>query len=192
MKQIYKSYFQKSKVFLYPLLGIKKGIRFVPAETYITWKHDLIDCENILICAYQISKVTKNQEEVQTKQEFNTFVKQHLETNKFYHSRHHTDDLEIIVFNLDYFKHDMKMFKAGKYSKFSRLTKDIILDFFGDIGTISKYMESYLLPEKYYDVYSDILNVPISLLAETVELCDKPNLDKEDFKKQVLELQLFK
>ena len=53
-------------------------------------------------------------------------------------------------------------------------------------------MESYLFPEKYYDVYSDILNVPISLLAETIELCDKPDLDKEDFKKQVLELQLFK
>ena len=84
------------------------------------------------------------------------------------------------------------MFREGKYSKFSRLTKDIILDFFGDIGTISKYMESYLFPEKYYDVYSDILNVPISLLAETIELCDKPDLDKEDFKKQVLELQLFK
>ena len=192
MKQIYKSYFQKSKVFLYPLLGIKKGIRFVPAETYITWKHDLIDSENVLICAYQISKVTKNEEEVRTKQEFNIFVKQHLETNKFYHSRHDTDDLEIIVFNLDYFKHDIRMFKAGKYSKFSGLTKDIILDFFGDIGTISKYMESYLFPEKYYDVYSDILNVPVSLLIETVELCDKPDLDKEDFKKQVLELQLFK
>ena len=70
--------------------------------------------------------------------------------------------------------------------------KTQILDFFGDIGTISKYMESYLFPEKYYDVYSDILNVPISLLAETIELCDKPDLDKEDFKKQVLELQLFK
>tara|TARA_R100000654_G_C2678435_1_gene126972 strand:+ start:1061 stop:1639 length:579 start_codon:yes stop_codon:yes gene_type:complete len=192
MKQIYKSYFQKSKVFLYPLLGIKKGIRFVPAETYITWNHDLIDSENVLICAYQISKVTKNEEEVRTKQEFNAFVTKYLETNKFYHSRHHTDDLEIIVFNLDYFKHDIKMFRAGKYSKFAGLTKDIILDFFGDIGTISKYMESYLFPEKYYDVYSEILNVPVSLLIETVELCDKPDLDKEDFKKQVLELQLFK
>lgn len=192
MKQIYKSYFQKSKVFLYPLLRIKKGIRFVPAETYITWSHDLIDSKNVLICAYQISKITKNEQEVKTKQEFNTFVKEHLETNEFYHSRHFTDNLDIIVFDLSYFKHDIKMFREGKYSKFSRLTKDIILDFFGDIGTISKYMESYLFPEKYYDVYSDILNVPISLLAETIELCDKPDLDKEDFKKQVLELQLFK
>ena len=196
MKQIYSNYFQKSKVFLYPLLGIKKGIRFVPAETYISWQHDLIDCENILVCAYQINEVTKNEEEIQTKKEFNEFVEKHLETNKFYHSRHTNSLLEIIVFDLNYFKHDMKMFKEGKYSKFSRLTKGIILDFFGDIGTISKYMESYLFPEKYYDVYSDILNVPVSLLAETVELCDKPDLKKEDFKKQLkkqlIELQLFK
>ena len=60
----------------------------------------------------------------------------------------------------------------------------------GGNGYIGKTLTEKL--NKYYDVYSDILNVPISLLAETVELCDKPNLDKEDFKKQVLELQLFK
>ena len=52
--------------------------------------------------------------------------------------------------------------------------------------------ESYLYPKKYYEVYSEILNVPVSTLEEVKELCDKPDLKKEDFKKQVLELQLFK
>ena len=37
MKQIYRNYFQKSKVFLYPLLEIPKGTRFVPASTYVDY-----------------------------------------------------------------------------------------------------------------------------------------------------------
>ena len=191
MKQIYKAYFQKSKVFLYPLLGIVKGIKFVPVETYIKWNHDLIDSTNILICSYAINEISKTDKEIKIKKDFNIFVKKHLETNEFYHSRHNTNDFEIIVFDLSFFKYDLKMFKKGKYSRFSTLTKEIILDFFGDVG-IAKYMESYLYPEDYYETYSDILNVPIDVLKETVELCDKPNLDKEDFKKQVIELELFK
>ena len=38
MKKVYAEYFQKSKVFLYPLLEIKKGVRYVPIETYIAWE----------------------------------------------------------------------------------------------------------------------------------------------------------
>ena len=67
MKQIYKSYFQKSKVFLYPLLGIKKGIRFVPIETYIKWDNSLIDSKNILVCAYAINEIIDNPEDLKRK-----------------------------------------------------------------------------------------------------------------------------
>jgi hypothetical protein len=63
---------------------------------------------------------------------------------------------------------------------------------FFDNGTVAEYMESYLYPEEYYEVYSDLLNVPISTLEEVVELCDKPDLEKEDFKKSLIELELFK
>ena len=34
---IYDKYFQKSKIFLYPLLDIKRGTSVVPQETYIAW-----------------------------------------------------------------------------------------------------------------------------------------------------------
>ena len=37
MDAVYTEYFQKSKVFLYPLLNLKKGLDFVPIETYISW-----------------------------------------------------------------------------------------------------------------------------------------------------------
>ena len=192
MKQIYTQYFQKSKVFLYPLLGIKKGIRFVPIETYIKWENSLISSKDILVCAYAIEQTTNNTEEIERKEAFNVFVKEHLEKNELYHSRHNTDNLELIVFDLSYFKKDLQKFREGKYSEFSLITKRIIMEFFGDTGTISEYMESYLYPEKYYEIYSEILNITISILEEVKELCDKPNLEKEDFKKQVLELELFK
>jgi hypothetical protein len=192
MKQIYKSYFQKSKVFLYPLLGIKKGVRFVPIETYITWNHSLIDSKDILVCAYAIKDSTSNQEELQRKNQFNKFVIQYLEKNELYHSRHHTSELELIVFDLSYFKKDLQKFREGKYSEFSLITKRLIMEFFGNTGTISEYMESYLYPEKYYEIYSEMLNISIETLEDVIELCDKPNLEKEDFKKSILELELFK
>ena len=164
MKQIYKSYFQKSKVFLYPLLGIQKGVRFVPVETYITWNHDLIDSKDVLVCAYAIKDATSDQQELERKKQFNIFVKKHLEKNELYYSRHYTDDLELIVFDLSHFRKDLQKFREGKYSQFSLITKKLIMKFFGDTGTIAEYMESYLYPEKYYEVYSNILNITIEII----------------------------
>ncbi len=36
--KLYKEYFQKSKVFFYPLLNIPKGVHYVPVETYLGWE----------------------------------------------------------------------------------------------------------------------------------------------------------
>ena len=49
---LYKKYFQKSKIFLYPLLDIKRGTSVVPSETYLSW-NDTINSEDMkLICTY--------------------------------------------------------------------------------------------------------------------------------------------
>ena len=184
MKQIYAQYFQKSKVFLYPLLGIKKGIRYVPIQTYTNWDGHYAGRSNLLLCVYTV--------EEESKETFDMFMEKHLEKNEFYHSRVSKNNLEIISFNLDFFKEDIKKFNQGKYSEFCILTKKIILNFFGNIGTISEYMESYLYPEKYYEIYSEMLNVPISTLEEVGELCDRPDLRKEKFFTKMVELELFK
>ena len=64
--------------------------------------------------------------------------------------------------------------------------------FFGKKGTISEYVESYLYPEHYYEIYSELLNIPLNTLKEVRELCDKPNLNKEIFVKEMVEMRLFK
>ena len=55
VKSIYTKYFQKSKVFLYPLLGIKRGVKIIPSETYLAW--DDVKAEDMkLICLYHPNK----------------------------------------------------------------------------------------------------------------------------------------
>jgi hypothetical protein len=185
MKKIYKDYFQKSKVFLYPLLGIKKGIRYVPIETYIEW--DQMNSPYTLYCLY---KHPKKEEE---KKMFDIFLDIHIKNKESFNeyfilSKKYT----LCSFDLFSFKKDYKNFKDGKYSKFSTYAKNIIIEFFGKTGSISEYIESYLYPEYYYEHYSEILNVPVKDLKEVQELCDKPNIEKETFIKELAEIKLFK
>lgn len=187
MKQIYKDYFQKSKVFLYPLLEIKKGIRFVPIQTYISWNDIYTKDMNKLLCLYQINK-----EDDITKKQFEVFSKLHLKEHKLFEAHHILDDLDMFIFDFSIYKKDMEKFKKGLYSQFSNYTKETILDFFGKIGTISEYVESYLYPDYFYDVYAKILNISEEELRDVGQLCDKPDMQKEEFQKELVLLELFK
>jgi hypothetical protein len=187
MKQIYKEYFQKSKVFLYPLLGIKKGIRFVPIQTYISWDNVNLMGDKLL-CLYSIDPHCET-----TQKQFEVFKGLDLVTHPKYEEYHKINkEMHMFIFDFSNLKKDMKSFREGKYSNFSEITKIRILDFFGKIGTITEYVESYLYPEYYYETYADILNIPIETLMEVGELCDRPDLQEEDFQKQMLEIKLFK
>ena len=191
MKKIYTDYFQKSKVFLYPLLGIKKGIRFVPIETYLNWD-GYFKSDTDFFCLYNVPQ-TKEENKM-----FEVFKQLHLKTNEHFiewfpiSNDKNKETLLVCHFKFDMFKRDIKKFKKGKYSQFSEYVKKRLLDFFGDIGTISQYVESYLYPEHYYNIYSDLLNVPVNILEEVGELCDKPNLNKETFTQELVEIKLFK
>ena len=52
MTGAYMQYFQKSKIFLYPLLDIRKGEEFVPVETYIYWDGLYDESDYKYICIY--------------------------------------------------------------------------------------------------------------------------------------------
>ncbi len=64
-----------------------------------------------------------------------------------------------------------------------------ILDYFDKHGGNYVYVYSYLFPEKWYDRYAELLDVPISLLNSVGELCDKPDLEKENLQISVADLQ---
>ena len=181
---IYREYFQKSKVFLYPLLNIKKGIRFVPVETFISWTNHYDSKDMKLITLYDIDSSNKD---------FNKFEADVIYKNRYFENFYQlTDKKNIYIFDISIYKYDLNRFKNGEYSKFSKKTKEIIENFFGDIGTISKYVDSYLFPDEWHEVYAEYFNVPLQLIKDTHELCDKPNLKKENLTIKIPEIQLFK
>ena len=174
MRGVYTEYFQKSKVFLYPLLGIKKGVRFVPVQTYISWGDSYTEYRNKLICLYTLDKDNID--------EFEIFSDVYLESSDHFAAKNRIDMYNFIyVFDLKEFKTDYTKFLKGKYSKFRKKTKDKIMKFFGEHSSTSEYIESYLFPEYYWEDYAEFLAIKETDLQKVGELCSKPDLDKENF-----------
>ena len=172
MKSIYTDYFQKSKVFLYPLLSLRKGITHVPSETFIAWNNVYDALENKFLCLYSVDP-----EEIE---KFKNFEFKFLKSHKLFEAYYQLDEeTHLYVFDFSPFKRDLEVFRKGKYSKFSIKTKDIISNFFGEVGTVSNYIQSYINPEEYHGTYADYLGVKIEAIKDVYELCSKPDLDKE-------------
>jgi len=185
MRNLYSDYFQKSKVFLYPLLKLKKGIEFVPDYTYVAWENLYEESNFKFLCLYSVNK--KNVE-------FEIFSKKYLKNHSLLESYVYMgNDIYIYIFNFYKFKYDFLCFNKGEYSKFSKESKTTILNFFGDKGDISQYIKSFLNPEDYHDQYADALGVSLELIKNVWELCSLPDKEKETiFLRIPEELKFFK
>ena len=181
--KIYKDYFQKSKIFLYPLLEIQKGVKYVPINTYMAWEGQYSFEDSKLMCLYQ-QKSTKA---------FAKFEEFQLLNHKYLDDYRELDkDLHLYVFDLVNYKKDIQNVIKGSYSKMRKKTKTQILDFFGDIAPISEYIESYIYPEYYHEDYANELNVNLEDIERVWELCSKPDLEKENLKIKIKELNIIK
>ena len=181
--KIYKDYFQKSKIFLYPLLEIQKGVKYVPINTYMAWEGQYSFEDSKLMCLYQ-QKFTKA---------FAKFEEFQLLNHKYLDDYRELDkDLHLYVFDLVNYKKDIQNVIKGSYSKMRKKTKTQILDFFGDIAPISEYIESYIYPEYYHEDYANELNVNLEDIERVWELCSKPDLEKENLKIKIKELNIIK
>lgn len=181
--KLFNTYFQKSKVFLYPLLGIAKGIRFVPEQTYMAWKDHYHISDMKLICVYK-NKLTKG---------YLKFEETKLFKNKYFFDYSRIgSDMHVYIFDLSLFPQTLVAFTEGLYSKINEREKQTILDFFGEKGVIATTIESYLYPEYYHEDYAEKLNVSLELISKVHEVCDKPNLDKETLEKKTEEINIIK
>lgn len=169
IESIYSVYFQKSKVFLYPLLGIKRGTSVIPKETYISWKNILPE-DAKLICVYQIRKDSDYINFT------NTVLLKH---NRLSNSITVNDSECVFIFDFNDLKSDWGKFIAGKYSQISDKTKNKILNFFQKHSGNYTYVNGYLNPKIHFKYYAEILNVDIDLIKSVGELCDIPDLIKE-------------
>lgn len=168
MHKLPDKYFQKSKVFLYPLLGFKRGLEFIPINTYICWDNQISKKDYKLICVYNTENTL----------EFLNFLNKHLKTNSLYQDHMDSESKQICIFNIFIFKEEFNNFIDGYYSKFSRNSKNTILKYFN--GTKSYInIDAYLNPDKYHEHYADFFNEDINIIRKVYETCDKPDIEKE-------------
>lgn len=168
---MHNKYFQKSKVFLYPLLGIRRGANYTPEETYLSWKDYYKITDRKFICLYKQKKTSA----------WIKFETLNLLQNELFEDYFQINqDEHVYVFDVSSIGSDFNHIVRGRYSKITELTKKVIVDFFGEKGLIATYVDSYLHPEYYHDDIAEELNVSPELLYKVYEVCDKPNLVKEE------------
>jgi len=172
MSLIYTDYFQKSKVFLYPLLGIGRKAKYVPRQTYICWDgfYSTKDCK--LILEYK----TKPSES------FKKFAFRYLDKHPMYKDSIQISDKSIIYifdFTSKTYKSDYKKIVEGNYSKLSMDSKILILDFFGDEDKAGEYINTFLSPGDSFEAYAHFFDIEEEVLFNIGELCSKPDIEKE-------------
>jgi len=166
---LYRKYFQKSKIFLYPLLDIKRGTKIVPTETYLGWNDSYSPEDMKLICVYD----TTNSDYIQFER---TVLLKHTRVSDYIKVN---DEKCIITFDFSDLEEDWMHFLRGEYSQISLNVKRKIIGFFDQSTGNYIYVYSYLFPEKFFNRYAELLDVPVDLLKSVGELCDKPDTDKE-------------
>jgi hypothetical protein len=170
LNEIYRKYFQKSKIFLYPLLDIPRGAKALPTETYLSWGSKYTTEDAKLVCLYQ----TKDDPEY-SMFEAQTLIK-HTRLNDYIKIDETTSAL---IFDFSDLKSDWSHVVNGKYSQMQDHLKQKILKYFNNNSANHGYIKSYLYPEFYFKQYAEILDVSIELLTSVGELCNKPDLEKE-------------
>lgn len=177
---LYGKYFQKSKIFLYPLLGIKRGTSVIPDETYVSWNEKYSPEDMKLVCVYK----------TRTDSEYTTFeANVLLKHTRLYDYVKVNETTSVFIFDFSDHQENWQMFTEGKFSNFDNKIKNKILDFFEKNSGNYVYVHSFLYPNKWYERYAELLGVKPDLLKDVVELCDKPDFDKENLLIQVADLE---
>ncbi len=172
INDLYKKYFQKSKIFMYPLLGIERG-NIAPEQVYFSIRDKYKPEDRKLVLLYDPKMDLKFEPLKEERLINHKLLIEWMEDN---------NGNQIFVFDMSGFASDWDLFLAGKYSQMSLKVRNQILNYFVKNSANYSYLHSFLLPDKWFKQYAEILDVSEELLKEVGELCDSPNLVKEQFK----------
>lgn len=170
--KLYGKYFQKSRSFLYPALGIKRTSNKLPSGTYLSIEGRIGAEDMKLICSFPDDD----------SEGFKVFEEQMLTGNPLFVEKIHIKNYNLYVFDLQIYEGDWYHFIVGRYSKLSPHLKRAIKIYYGEKSSEYKYIETYLYPEKYFETYAKLLDVSVDTLTRIGELCDPCDLDKETLK----------
>jgi hypothetical protein len=174
IKKLYNRYFQKSKTFLVPILGIKRDSKYPFLNSYVEWRGKYKIGDQKLILTFE-----KKYDDPQ----WDEYLLTKLMGSKMFNEYHELeDDLIAVSFDLHCIEHDYRCFINGTYSLMSRLMKQKIRDYYGVETPEWVYMETFLFPARFTKLYSTLLDVDEEHIKFTGELCDKPNLQLETLK----------
>ena len=179
MEELYRKYFQKSKIFLYPLLKFDKTRDPKPFDTYVSMGDNIDYSDRKLICVYKIEDT----------EEWKRFEIKKLMTHPLLETSVFLNDgfiAYVFDFNLSDLKDDYDNFIIGKYSRFSSSSKKTISTYFGIHTPEWVYVESYLFPGKYFKLYADLLNENVEHLKKGGELCNKFDSAKENCPEEII------
>lgn len=191
INSVYSEYFQKSRIFLYPLLGIKRGVSVTPIKTFVSWHGKYHPGDRKLVCLYHLRSDPE-------------YIK--LEQSLLFNNELFEDFKEVEggeegpmgVYVFDFSKHadDWDKFLTGNYSKLSAGTKSRIKSHLGPKFENRAEVESYLHPERFFTFYAKILydkddfHKGLRILRRVGELCDKPDLIQETLSANIKDLQI--
>lgn len=185
LESLYKDYVQKSRLFLYPALGMKRGQSVTPIQTYASWEGNYALTDRKLSCLYYV----RSDAEFKA---FETFIVKH---EMFHDFKLTEEDKGVYVFDFSKQRDDWDMFLEGKYSKLSTDLKKKIRNFFGINN--QGYIDSFLFPERYFSMYADMLTSSrsehgdmLKIITEVGELCSTPDLEKENLVMSIKDLQI--
>lgn len=140
---IYKDYYQKSTMFLYPALKIRRGASESLVRTYLAWDGMYTIEDKKLICVYYL----------RDDHEFSVFEKEKLVGNEYFEAFYQLEDNKgAYVFDLSHLGDTYDHIAHGKYSKIDPEYKVRIMAFFSSNRGHSAYMESYLYPNKFFNL----------------------------------------
>lgn len=181
IKSLFKDYIQKSRIFLYPALGIKRGGPVKPIETYLSWEGQYAVTDAKFCCLYLL----KNDDV------FKNFEDRMLLNNKlFYDFKLVEDKKGVYIFDMSSLKEDWDNITNGKYSQISIEYKKKIRHFIGLNDSNLEYVDSFLYPAKHFKTYSELMHIDEDVLKSIGELCSKPDLEKECLKIKIQNLNL--
>lgn len=168
-------YVQRSKIFIYPFLYIPSSCLVSPENTYISWIKDgevFIDKEDAkLICVYN-NIIGENERRDE---------KKYLLLNQKFLGVYSLENKKTAyVFKIERadIEKEWKTFLNGKYSLLSTVGKYTIVKHYAE-EPMKSYIDVYFNPNKYYNDYSEILDIPVHILSDRVELLSKPDIIKE-------------
>lgn len=160
-------YIQKSKLLLYPLLGIAFD-QIKPENTFVI-TDAAPEVKRPLICAYK--RVPD--------ENYYSFRNSVLYKHRLFKQMFRDLEYDYLIFDMDEFATEYESFMKGKYSHFRGDRKETILQYYSNTRLGPVLIDTHLNPEHYHEFYADAFSTTLESIVDVHETLSPPDIKKE-------------